>query len=344
MPLSRPLLHPLAGSRPADLARVLAVHGGIAPTRAGQVGLLALCCVLNAPFSWVEAVRTRAAARAPLGKPPIFIIGHWRSGTTLLHNLLSRDERFCFPTITDALRPHSFYPSPFEFISRKLLLLSLPAVRPMDDVPVGEDLPQEDEFALAAMGAPSFLNCLYFPARMERIFCQEVLFEGAPMQMIATWRAGLKCYFGKLSALAPGRQLLVKNPAHSARIDELCGLFPGAKFIHIHREPIAVLASTRKLYRRMLPLVALQSYEMDRIEDHIAHAYGRLIDALQAGMSRVASADRIDLGYADLLADPASALSRIYRHFDLTGFESVWPAMRQMLESGRPMSQSTDAA
>jgi len=344
MPLSGPLLHPLAGSRPTDLARTLAAHGGIALDCTGRVSLLALCCVLNAPFSWAEAARTRAAAGAPLGKPPIFIVGHWRSGTTLLHNLLSRDARFCFPTITDTLRPHSFYPSPFEFISRKLLLLSLPAVRPMDDVPVREDLPQEDELALAAMGAPSFLNCMYFPRRMERVFSEEVLFEGAPARMMTTWRACLKYYFGKLAGLAPGRQLLVKNPAHSARIDELRRLFPGAKFIHIHREPIEVLASTRKLYRSMLPLVALQSYDMAKVEDHIAHAYGRLLDALHAGMSRVPPGDRVDLGYADLLAEPASALSRIYRHFGLTGFEAVWPAMQQMIEAGRPISRSTDAA
>ena len=136
----------------------------------------------------------------------------------------------------------------------------------------------------------------------------------------------------------------MKNPAHSARIDELRLLFPGAKFIHIHREPIEVLASTRKLYRSMLPLVALQPYEMAKVEDHIAHAYGRLLDALHAGMSRVAPGDRIDLGYADLLAEPASALSRIYRHFGLTGFEAVWPAMQQMIESSRPKSRSTDAA
>jgi hypothetical protein len=334
----------LVGSRPVDLARTLARHGGVALDHVGQVGLVALCSLLLAPFSWAEAVMTRRAAATPLEAPPIFIVGHWRSGTTLLHNLLSRDARFCFPKFTDTLRPHTFYPSPFEIIGRTILLRSLPAERPMDGMLVRKDLPQEDDFALAAMGAPSFFNCLYFPRRMARTFAEEVLFEGASPQMLANWRASVTYYFGKLAQLTPGRRLLVKSPAHSARIDELRRLFPGARFIHLHREPIDVLASTRKLYRLVLPLFALQPYDMSSVEAHIPDAYARLLDALQAGLGRVAPADKIELAYADLAADPRGALSRIYDHFGLSGFDAVWPAMQRMLDEDRPQGGRTDEA
>ena len=37
--------------------------------------------------------------------PPIFIIGHWRTGTTLLHELLVQDDRFTFPTTYECLAP-----------------------------------------------------------------------------------------------------------------------------------------------------------------------------------------------------------------------------------------------
>lgn len=32
-------------------------------------------------------------------KEPLFILGHWRSGTSYLHNLISLDEQFAHPTV-----------------------------------------------------------------------------------------------------------------------------------------------------------------------------------------------------------------------------------------------------
>jgi hypothetical protein len=32
-------------------------------------------------------------------KQPLFILGHWRSGTTHLHNLLATDEPFAYPSL-----------------------------------------------------------------------------------------------------------------------------------------------------------------------------------------------------------------------------------------------------
>jgi hypothetical protein len=66
-----------------------------------------------------EALRvSRRVEDVSFDPPPVFIVGHWRSGTTLLHNLISRDPAFCFPTILDVLRPYDFYPNPLDFISR----------------------------------------------------------------------------------------------------------------------------------------------------------------------------------------------------------------------------------
>src|SRR5580765_8583165 len=57
-----------------------------------------LCAVTNSAFRWYEERRYgRAWADVPV-PPPVFVLGHWRSGTTHLHYLLGLDDRFACPT------------------------------------------------------------------------------------------------------------------------------------------------------------------------------------------------------------------------------------------------------
>jgi hypothetical protein len=320
----RPLLHLLAGARLAGLARTLWRHGGVSPRSYPQALMLLASAVLRTPGCIVEGLRVARRVNAvSFDPPPVFIVGHWRSGTTLLHNLMSRHQNFCFPTIIDALRPYDFYPNPAEFISRRILQWCLPPIRPTGDVRLDPDLPQEEELALAAMAAPSFLNCLYFPRQLSKVFAEEVLFEDAGDETVQLWRSALTYYLAKLAALNPGRRLLLKNPANSARIPHLRALFPGAKFIHIHRHPADVFHSTRKLYHSLLALFALQDYRAADIDDHILWAYPQLMNRLLDAFAKLPSGHAAVVGYDDLAANPASALSRIYRDLELGDFEPV---------------------
>jgi hypothetical protein len=320
----RPLLHLLAGASLGSFARSLWRHGGFSHRSCVQVAIILASALLRWPGCTVEALRVaRRVAVVSFDPPPVFIVGHWRSGTTLLHNLMSRDPAFCFPTIVDALRPYDFYPNPFDFITRGILLRFLPPTRPMDEVRLDPDLPQEEEFALATMGAPSFFNCFYFPKHMSRVFAEEVLFASGSDDVLRLWRDNLTYYLAKLAALNPGRRLLLKNPAHSARIPQLLALFPGAKFIHIHRDPSAVFQSTRRLYHRMLPLLALQDYQLADIDSHILWAYPEVMGRLLDSLAELPPGHAIAVRYDELVADPANTLKRIYRDGNLGDFERV---------------------
>jgi omega-hydroxy-beta-dihydromenaquinone-9 sulfotransferase len=322
--LRRPLLHLLAGANVASLARILSRRGVLSPRSYMQVAIIFAGAVLRWPGCMVEALRVaRRVEDVSFDPPPVFIVGHWRSGTTLLHNLMSRDPAFCFPTILDALRPYDFYPNPLDVVTRRIVLQFLPPTRPMDDVRLDPESPQEEELALATMGAPSFFNCIYFPRRMTSVFAEEVLFAGADDETIRLWRDALRYYLAKLAALKPGRRLLLKNPAHSARIPQLLALFPDAKFIHIHRDPAAVFQSTRKLYRRMLPLVALQDYQPAEIDGHILWAYPQVMNRLLDSLAELPPGRAIAVRYDELVADPAKTLERIYRDLNLGDFERV---------------------
>lgn len=328
----RPLLHPLAATRLRRLTSLLIEHGGISRRYAHQLAIIYAGGILRLPGCVVEHVRVARRIQAKrFSPPPIFIIGHWRSGTTFLHNLLSRDPQFCFPTVVDALRPYEFLPGPLDFITRMMVLRSLPATRPMDDIPLNPDLPQEDELALATMGAPSFFHCFYFPKTMSQTFATDVLFRGAPPARLERWRHDLRYYLAKLSIHHNNRRLLLKNPAHSARLADLLRMFPDAAFIHIHRDPQDVLPSTRKLYRTVLPLLALQDYDLAAVERHIAWSYPALMDALFAGLAGLPSGRYVEITYDDLVRDPLATVEGIYKALDLQGFGGSRMAMQSLV-------------
>ena len=103
----------------------------------------------NSVLRWIENWRFGPRVRDAEILPPIFILGHWRSGTTHLHNLLAVDERFAFPNNYQSLFPHAFLS--MEATQSPFIQRFLPARRPMDNIKWTMRSPQEDEFALCVL-------------------------------------------------------------------------------------------------------------------------------------------------------------------------------------------------
>ncbi len=99
--------------------------------------------------------------------PPIFIIGHWRSGTTYLHNLMTQDPNFGYVTHSQAWAPEMF------LLSQKLLKNKLNKIgltkRPMDNVLIASDSPEEEEWALANTSLYSIYHAAFFPKKSKTI-------------------------------------------------------------------------------------------------------------------------------------------------------------------------------
>src|SRR5262249_10887562 len=102
-------------------------------------------------------------SRTPIRHAPVFILGHWRTGTTLLHEFLILDERHTFPNTYECLDPNHFLLTE-RFFTRWLGFL-MPSRRPMDNMAAGWNRPQEDEFALCMLGQPSPYLTIAFPNR-----------------------------------------------------------------------------------------------------------------------------------------------------------------------------------
>ena len=158
--------------------------------------------------------------------PPLFIPDHWRTGTTLLHNLISRDPRFAYPNLYEVLHSGSFL-SNEDAEAGRWGARAIPAKRPMDNVALGLDMPQEDEFALA-------LTCLRSPdlaltfSRSGLRYLRYLTFEGVPAEELEEWKRTLLWFLKKLTLRH--RRPLVLTSRPTARIRLLLELLPGASF------------------------------------------------------------------------------------------------------------------
>jgi hypothetical protein len=81
----------------------------VAPARIPRAVGITLAAAVNSSLRGVQAlVYGRRVRRTPVPDDPIFIIGHWRTGTTMLHELLALDPRHRCPRPTSVSPPTIF--------------------------------------------------------------------------------------------------------------------------------------------------------------------------------------------------------------------------------------------
>lgn len=308
------LIHPLAGSRFGLTMRSLRMHGGIAPAAIPSVAVMMASHGLRYLSCELETRRaSKLAAVADEMSDPVFIVGHWRSGTTLLANLMSFDESFFFPTLIEAISPHDFFPSPLERLSRKFLPLLFPATRPMDraTVPLRQPFPQEDEMALAALGAPSLFNAFYFPSAASQIVRREVFFDDLSQAEVTEWCRAQEGFVRKLALLHPGKRPLLKNPAHTARIRLLRRVYPEARFILLKRDRTSVMQSMNRLFERLWPLLALQRFDVKAIPALVEEIYTKMQARIERDWPELTDESGLEVEFDSLVENPVESVRAI---------------------------------
>ncbi len=325
------MAHPLNGADWKVLARVLGEAGGgvpaarLLPIRAAILGRL--------PFTLLEKAVT-AARVPPLAElpPPLFILGHWRSGTTHLVNILGHGAFAYVPPVAVGM--------PSEMLTlgrmlRPLLERALPESRFIDQVAVTPTSPQEDEIAIANLSAISFYHGIYFPAAFDRFVNRGLFFDGATRADIAEWTEAFTLFVRKISWAAGGRPALVKNPVYTGRAALLKSLFPRAKFVHIHRDPFDLFLSMRNFWARLFEALALQPFDHVDIDEVVLAIYERMMAAFEAQTQGWAAPDFVEVAYADLDARPMETVEQIYATLELPGFAAAAPKFAAYLETVR---------
>ena len=277
---------------------------------------------------WIQqAIYGHKIARTEIREAPIFIIGHWRTGTTYLHELLILDERHGFPTTYECFEPNHFLLTE-RFFARWLRFL-MPSRRPMDNMRAGWERPQEDEFALCLLGQPSPYLTIAFPNRAVQ-FPEYLDLEGISPSALASWKSGFFRYLQTLT-YRKAKRLILKSPAHSCRIRVLLELFPEARFIHIVRDPYVVFPSTVNLWKSLYGSHGLQRPNYLGLEEQVFVTFNRLYERLEEGRELVDPSRFFELRYEDLVRDPVGQMRSLYAHLDLGRFEEYLPRLEAFL-------------
>ena len=137
----------------------------------------------------------------------------------------------------------------------------------------------------------------------------------------ARWRAAFEGFCRKLQFRAgPGRRLLLKSPVHTARLALLREVFPRAQFVHVHRDPFEVFASSLNMAQRYYGYAALGRPSSPDVLQYVLEQY----ELMRAAFARDApalrrSGDLVDIRFSDLDRDPAGEVRRIYAQLGVDG-------------------------
>ena len=261
-------------------------------------------------FEELEA-RRPALLAAPV-RAPVFITGMPRSGTTFLHRLILQDPNTVAPTLFQlmhpGLPPESAIAASLRRNTLRLQLRLFRAIAPELHAlhPIGIDEPEE---------CTDILAHVFHSSRFESTY--RIPTYGAWLHatgFLDAYRFHRR-FLQHLQARFPERRWILKSPDHVFALDDLKTIYPDARLIIVHRDPVRVLASVARLTevlrrpftRRLDPIEIGREVTAAWIEGT------RRMSALPFNEGSV-----LHLRYEEIVSQPLQTLETVYRHCGLT--------------------------
>ena len=274
--------------------------------------------ILNSFLTRIENQKYQPKFQQMVVEPPVFIIGHWRSGTTFLQNILANDRQFAYPNLYQVTNPQTFLISE-ETIVTRLFSLFVPKNRLFDNMPFGLNAPHEDEFI--AWHSSGLTPCLSwnFPNASD-YFDRFLSLRNCDEMEINLWQKDLITFLKKLT-FKYNKPIVLKSPQHTARLKRLLTLFPKAKFIHIYRNPYRVYQSTKRLHDFVYSISSFQKVQKNKSHWRIVNQYNEMFDAFFEEKKLIPNEQMIEIKFEDFEQKPLQYLKEIYRKLELPNFE-----------------------
>ena len=271
-----------------------------------------------------------ALAETPIPRP-LYVIGFPRTGTTLLHNLLACDPAARWMRLWEGL-----YPAP-----PPQSLEDDPRITEVEEWAAGFEKVAPQLAAAHKLVPRGPEECLWL---IEHTF-NDLIFElRAHVPTYSRWLAeheadvDIHHYYRRqlqlLGAHCQGNHWVFKAPRHLPGLAGLLAVFPEARIVQTHRDPVAVLPSLCSLCE-ILRGAASDAVDKPAIGAHWHARLKAIFEKATAVRATAAEGQILDIQYADLVADPITTVQRIYAHHGYEFTESFEAAMRQWLTANR---------
>ncbi len=294
---------------------------------------VAVSSILTA-FNKTERLLTRRKLKkVQITDPPVFIVAFWRSGTTLLHNLLCQNPEFA-------------YVSTFQTVFPNLTLLNqgwlkliaapfFPKTRPADNLPLEWNNPQEDEMAVGNMQEHSFYNFMYFPNDLPEFVENGLIIDRLPPQQLKAWKQDYHPMLKIAMLNTGGTRLMLKNPPTAFRIKQMLDMFPDAKFINITRDKEEVVQSFKRFMKGVFKGTSLQDIDDETLENDIRLLHKLHKEKLEEGRQLIPEINMMEIDYSHFIDNKLETIKKIYDTFGLQGYEETLPMMQQYLDNAK---------
>ena len=308
------------GMKLSGMARLLSQRPELHWSRWLRIALMPSMGIYNSVMGGLEdVIHGPRIKRTEIDHPPVFILGYWRSGTTLLHNLITADPQFTYPTTYQTFFPWHFLTT--ERIVSPLTSWLIPESRPMDNVKVRWNCPQEDDMALCIMTLVSPYTLLVHPGDRQDYKRSMDMGQLDP-QELQSWKDALLLLMKKIS-IRNNKSIVLKSPSHTYRVKVLLEMFPDAKFVYIYRNPVDVFNSTCHLRRTMVEENTLGRGIVRNCEEEVIDTYVRAFDRYEQERSLIPSGNLHEVRYEDLAQDPLAEMEQIYSGLGIDGFDRL---------------------
>ncbi len=259
---------------------------------------------------------------------PIFIVGNFRSGTTLLHRLLAKDERFT------GMKSWEIYVAP-SIVQRRFIrwimklnrYIGNPARRIINAFEkalreysymhkTGLNAVEEDgQIFLHIWSSYNLFAFFPFPELVRNyIYYDDEVSEQQKEIDMRYYQEVLKRHVYAYG----GKRYIAKNPTYSPKVRTLHEKFPDAKFINLVRNPMRVIPSSVSMFSNHWRTYGDPEGEYPQpgpttILEHARHWYVYPHQYLKS----LPTDQYILVRYKDLVADPQAVVERIYEQFGI---------------------------